>query len=124
MPVQQERPTILQIAVMFFLVFGIITGIRASGEFKNSSSRLTDINQKLANAKEENLRLKTELEYVQTDEYLEKASVEKLNMTKPGYKIVVLNENTPETIIAKQTQEPYVVKKPNYELWFDALKLN
>jgi cell division protein FtsB len=124
MPVQQEKPTLVHLGITLFLVFAIVNSFRLANEFRGSSSRLTEIRQKIQYAKEENLKLRTELKYVQTDEYLEKAAVEKLNMTKPGSKVLVINENTPEIILKKQSKEPVIVKKTNYELWMEAFKLS
>lgn len=111
----------------FPLIITIILAVLVIGSLKSISNlnkgieRLTNAEDRLEALKLENEKLQADIEYAMSDEYLEKAAVEKLNMTKPGYKILVV-ESVNET---RDNSEPIVLsesiilKQPNWELWIE-----
>lgn len=118
MPVQKQSSTnVLAIFSAMILLVVLLNTIRSTLELKNSYTRLDDIKNRVKTAQENNLRLKKELSYVKSDEYLEKAAVEKLNMSKPDEKILIINENTPEVLSATKVKEPLQKQMQNWELW-------
>ena len=85
--------------------------------------RLTTAKSELDELKSENEKLKNDIEYAQTDEYLEKAALEELNMTKPGYTILVLDETKPKFGENAQIDTQKLAEKPNWKLWMDEFNL-
>ncbi len=64
--------------------------------------------------KERNRRLKSELSYVQTEEFIEKQARDKLFMTKPNEAIVIVPKADENKILPKKIEE-----KPNWRKWWE-----
>lgn len=86
-------------------------------------NRLDTAKDELAKAIQEGGRLIGQIEYVRSDEYIEKSAVEKLNLTKPGYKILIINEKKPEDVNPDLADTPQAIT-PNWLLWLEKFGLD
>ena len=102
--------------------FGSLSGIYSKGY------RLVEAEKKLDALKEQNKRLKDELEYSKSDEFVIKEAREKLNYSFPEEEIVVVPENyaqNSELPPISENSDKLVgitknISKSNYQLWFEA----
>jgi cell division protein FtsL len=125
MPVHKEAPNFkVQYLVPIVLFLILLSTVRSTIDIKQSLRRLEEIKEKLKLEEIQNQKLKNELNYVNSDNYVEKVAIEELNMTKPGYKILVINEVTPDDIQKQIIKEPAQRQKSNLELWLEAFNLN
>ena len=67
-----------------------------------------DARQQLAQTKQENDKLKKELEYVQSPGFIEQQARERLNLARPDETVVILPDITPP---------PEEVPEPEKEIW-------
>jgi cell division protein FtsB len=78
---------------------------------------------KLEELKVETQVLKEQLDYVQSEEFVEKEAREKLGMTKPGETVVILPEDFKEMVDQSQgVIEPKEV--PNWKQWLGLFRFN
>ena len=75
----------------------------------------TDAEKQLNYQKEENERLKSELSYVQTQEFIEKQARDKLFMTRPNESVVLSSEDQGPENLANNKGE----NKPNWRKWVE-----
>ncbi len=84
------RQKVLQIlAILFLASFAVSTG-RQVVKLSQAKARLDKAEQKLDNLKLENQKLKGELQFRETPEFVEKAAREKLGLAKEGETVVIL----------------------------------
>ncbi len=70
------------------------------------------------------LGLKLELQYLNSEEYVEQVGRNKLGLSKTGEKIVIFPEDKIERIeleVSDQGQKSVVLNKPNWQKWFEFL---
>lgn len=72
------------------------------------------LKKELEEQKESKIKLKEELELLNSPAYIEKMAREKLNLKKPGEKVLIIKET--EEIIYKEELDI-----PNWEKWFNWL---
>jgi len=84
---------------------------------KAGISRLENAQSNLENLKQENTDLKERIEYANSEEFIEKEALEKLNMTKPGYTILIVDGVKPESQKHDLDGTSGGVSIPNYRLW-------
>jgi len=73
-------------------------------------------NLKLESLRQENIDLKTELEYVSSPEFIEKEARDKLGMAEEGEQVVVLPKNVEEIVLPRQEEKPEEL--PNWKKWY------
>lgn len=76
--------------VIFLVLFSIliVSLVRQEYTMKRIQSEMVEKQKELEAINEKNLRLKDEVEKIQTDEYIEKLAKERLGMIKPGEKVI------------------------------------
>ena len=79
-----------------------------------SGGRVGRVSRELAEAEAENKRLKERLEYVKSEEFVEREARERLGLGKPGEVVVILP--TPSKI---QDSKSGIQDKPNWEKWWE-----
>jgi cell division protein FtsB len=109
----------------FFIAFLVIIFVLALIALGRESYRYFRVSQNIKNLEEriENLETKSEelskMEgYFQSEEFLEKEARLKLNLTKPGEKLIIIK--TPEDLEEGQEQEGVVAKEIfNIQKWWN-----
>lgn len=76
---------------------------------------VTDAEKQLSYQKEQNERLKSELSYVQTQEFIEKEARDKLFMGKPKESIVLGSEDQRSEKLSNNMGD----SKPNWKKWVE-----
>lgn len=116
------RKTICQFRLLAFLA--LILGIwlvvalsRDLWQLLNKKDRIEKMIVKKENLLTENQGLKEKLNYVESEEFVEKEAREKLNMAKEGETIVVLPEKI--TVADPRTSRPAAENLPNWQQWLN-----
>lgn len=109
-------------ALVLLLILAAYNISRTTLEIYKSSRRLSEIEEEVKAKKNANATLKERLKYALTNEFVEKEARNKLNLVKPGEKILI-----PASDIKHAGQEQgspasfgqnEVEKKSNFEKWF------
>jgi len=108
---------VIFITLVFGLVFIINNQIRSIYDLWQKKDLVIKAEQDLEYLKEENKKLKSELSYAETNEFIEKEARDKLLWVKPGEEPVLI----PEKIIKDSlVEEPELaVLKPNWQQWWE-----
>ena len=105
---------LIAIGILIFEVYLIITFSRSIWDLWKKQGEMEIARSKVATLKQENNKLKSQLEYVQTDEFVEKEAREKLNYVKPGEAIVVIPDSVLQAATASAAPTPPL---PNWQQW-------
>lgn len=108
---------LLYIAVIIFVVFILFGLSRQIIDALQSSKRLDNAINDLGLLQEENRRLKTELQEVESVDFIEKQLRDKLNMAKPDETVVIVERKAVEKILSAQREEPKTPALPNWQGW-------
>ena len=108
------KKTLFIIAIVVFLII-INNLVRSIYSIWQKDKLADDAEKQLAYQKGENTRLKSDLSYVQTQEFIEKEARDKLFMTKPNESIVLGSEDIQKNNKFSNTQK----NKPNWEKWLE-----
>ena len=105
------------ILIFIVLIVLIINSAKSISGLRSSVNRLESAKKELTNLKEENKRLQNNIEYVQTEEYIEKAALEQLNLTKEGYTILIMETETPtyRENLQEKAENKEIIQ--NWKLW-------
>lgn len=111
-----------KIFVIFLIVVFIFSVIAFSREFYRSftvSQQINNLENKIKELKKENNKLSQMENYLQSEDFLQKEARIKLNLTKPGEKLIIVK--TPEQTLNEKNegQKLPVEKKPNIKLWWE-----
>ncbi len=105
------------IVIVIVLAFVINNQIRSIYDLWQKKDLVIKAEKQLEYLKEENKKLKSELSYAETKEFIEKEARDKLLWVKPGEEQVLI----PEKIIKKSVVEEQEEKvlKPNWQQWWE-----
>ena len=121
---QEEKSYRFSYLLAFILVILFINTIRSTLEVRRSAGRIGEAKFQLEELKVENKRLKSDISYAQTPEYLQKAAVEELNMAKPGETILIVEQLKPKSGEKPETDKDTAASKPTpLELWMTDFNL-
>ena len=120
MPMLKEKSK-FPIIVTTILLFLIFTNSRSVTNLKSSINRINTAETKIDDLAKQNEDLKEKIEQVSTEEYVEKEAVEKLNLTKPGQKIIIMEGIKPKDDIEKTNP---AIPEPNWKLWLNRLNIS
>lgn len=108
-----RRPVlILLIGVGSVVLFNLV---RQTFILWNADQRITEAQSKVAMLKGQNERLKKDLEYYRTEDFVEREARNKLNLVRPGEVVVLVPSPTP---LAKAIAD---YKDPNWKKWWKLL---
>ncbi|WP_448583280.1 FtsB family cell division protein [Thermocrinis sp.] len=87
-------PFIFFIAVLFFTLYNLFFGRYNIFEIIKMKKNITEINAQIQNIKKENELIEEELRLLKEDKdfYLEKLAREKMQLQRPGEKIILFKE--------------------------------
>ncbi len=107
-----------KILIVTFLVIGLVIFLinttREIIEIRNEGSVVKRLENELDQKERYQIFLQEQLKYVQTDEFIDKASREKLGLVKPGEVIV---QETFESNIQNNIEA--IIEKPNWQQWLE-----
>lgn len=98
--------------IIVFGLYLIVSFSRDIWGLLNKTKEIDKERQTLENLKADNVALKQQLEYVKSDEFVEKEARDKLGMAKEGEAVVLMPENTSK---ASETQ---IQEVPNWKKWW------
>lgn len=119
------RETKYIIGAVILLIISVVF-IKSSFDVLKSKERLDEINSELSSLNEEKEKIEKEIEYKQTDEYVEEKARNELNLIKPGEKVYVVVEEGSESVVLSETdeikqdekEEIDKKKQKNWYLWY------
>jgi len=119
------RETRYIIGAVILLIISVVF-IKSSFDVLKSKERLDEINSELSLLNEEKEKIEKEIEYKQTDEYVEEKARNELNLIKPGEKVYVVVEEGSESVVLSETdeikqdekEEIDKKKQKNWYLWY------
>ena len=119
------RETKYIVGAVILLIISVVF-IKSSFDVLKSKERLDEINSELSLLNEEKEKIEKEIEYKQTDEYVEEKARNELNLIKPGEKVYVVVEEGSESVVLSETdeikqdekEEIDKKKQKNWYLWY------
>ncbi len=90
----KDRFTIKKVVLALVVVYTISSVIFQEIKINNIKEEITTQDKALQELKDSNRRLKNEVEFSKTDEYIEKMARERLGYIKPGETPVLGNNNS------------------------------
>ena len=119
----RETRYIIGAVILLIISVGFI---KSSFDVLKSKERLDEINSELSSLNEEKDRIEKEIEYKQTDEYVEEKARNELNLIKPGEKVYVVVGEGGESVVLSETDEREQEeeekidekKQNNWYLWY------
>ena len=119
------RETRYIIGAVILLIISVVF-IKSSLDVLKSKERLDEINSELSSLNEEKEKIEKEIEYKQTDGYVEEKARNELNLIKPGEKVYVVVEENSESVVLSETdeikqdekEEIDKKKQKNWYLWY------
>ena len=104
------------LAAIIGLLFIINNQTRSLYDLWQKKDLVLNTQKELEYLKNENKKLKSELSYAQTDEFIEKEARDKLLFVKEGEQQVLI----PKEAVERQAQEQEIrVPKPNWKKWWE-----
>jgi len=104
-----------QPVITIILIFLIFLTIKSIIQLESSKNRIKNVKNQIEESEAINKALSQKIEESTTDEYVEKLAIEKLNMTKDGYRIVIDNSNNSNNNnLQKQIESENLT---NWEQW-------
>ncbi len=108
---------------VLLLVLVINSGRSILGDYR-SIGRLDQAKFQLESLKVENERLERDISYAKTPEYLQKAAVEELSMSKPGETILIVEQMRPKNGESDTKGKSIATARPKpLELWAAEFRL-
>ena len=104
----------IAIGILFFEFYLIISFSRSVWDLWQKQNEVGKEREKVAALAQDNNRLKSQLEYVKTDQFVEKVAREKLKYVKPGETVVIIPQSVLEAATASAAPTPAL---PNWQQW-------
>lgn len=111
------RRQAVKVLLIFVGIFLIISMSRDLQELLEARGRIEKDRQGVAELEREQQELAKELEYVLSDEFVEKEARDKLMMGKPGEIVVILPEGKWEESTGSSESEAGEEELPNWRKW-------
>jgi len=108
------RRRILQIAIIVILLLFLIGTARQVIKLNSAKSKIGKAEQKLENLKTENEKLRQEIDFRQTQGFIEEAARNQLGLAKEGETVVILPK-------VEGVRKEEVKKESGIKFWFDRL---
>ena len=105
---------ILAIGFLIFEAYIVISFSHSVWDLYSKQGEIKHTEDRVDSLARENNKLKSELNYVRTDAYVEKTAREKLNLVREGETIVVIPDSVLKAATASSQPTPI---PPNWEQW-------
>lgn len=106
---------LVAIGILLFEAYLIISFSQSIFDLWQKQGEVDKVRSKVENLRQENNRLKSELEYVKTNEFVEKEAREKLNFVKSDETVVLIPESIMKAATASDAAP--TPPPPNWEQW-------
>ncbi len=103
---------VLFIIIVLILLFIVNDLLRSTYGIWQKKDFVTSAEKELGHQKQENQRLKSQLSYVKTDEFIEKEARDKLFMVKKGEQKILIPKELEKPLEEKNTD-------PNWKQWWN-----
>lgn len=100
----------------------LFASIRSIYKLKTSIEKLDTAKTKVAYLEKNNKEIIEKINYATTKEFIQEEAV-KLNLTRPGEKIIIMGTRLPNDNDASLTGANSVRNEPNWRLWLNEFKL-
>ena len=116
---KQKRFSSTTTIVVLFIVFLLITWavINNSIKQKNIVLQTEMLDKEIEELQQQNLELTDLIDYFSSTEYVEKEAREKLNLVKPGEKVVIITHRDKNIIDANNSEEKEQKNFPIIRWW-------
>lgn len=105
---------IIAIGILIFETYLIISLSRSVWDLWQKQAEIEKVSEKVEKLKRDNEKLQSQLDYVKTDEFVEKQAREKLRLVKPDETAVLIPQSLLQQATASATPTPV---PPNWEQW-------
>ena len=112
------------VLITILLLAILINNLKSIKELRQSIGKIQDSKLEIYKLIADKNRLIDDINYAQTDEYLEKVAIEQLNLTKPGYTVIIVDEETMQKPANQALQIAATKTQPNWQLWIKAFKIS
>ena len=110
------KRNLLLLGVAFLVLMFIVNSTKRISSLRDTSKKVSEVEQRLEALRLENQRLKEELDYKRTGEFKEGEIRNKLGLVKPGEAVVVLpNKDDGRQMTGDERQNDI----PNYLKWWN-----
>ncbi|OGZ40175.1 MAG: hypothetical protein A3I20_02645 [Candidatus Portnoybacteria bacterium RIFCSPLOWO2_02_FULL_40_15] len=110
------------IIITVILIFVLANIIRSIIRLNTSINKLDQAKEQVLELEKSNKELMERIEFSNTPEFIEKEATERLNLTRPGEKIIILG-NPNATYEAKENKSANLPQKnENWRLWLNEFK--
>lgn len=109
-----------RLALISLVALVVLVGYAVVRERKDRVATVKSVEsleQEIAELEDKSLELSAMIKYLRSDEFVEREAREKLNLQKPGEKVVIVPES--ELEIARVAGEEDSKNKRNWELWLE-----
>ncbi len=114
---KEKVPSKFPYIITIILLILLIGSVRSLIDLNSSSKKIAEVKSEIERLSQDNSKLREDIEFVQTEEYIEQAALEQLRLTKPGYRILVINEKTPEDVNPDMYPSQEKRDYANWEQW-------
>lgn len=105
--------------MIVILIIAIIALLRESYRYFRISQEVKNLEEKIKKLKKDNEEMAKLERYFQSDDFLEKEARLKLNLTKPGEKLIIIK--TPEGFKQEQKEQNIAKQISNIQKWWEYL---
>jgi len=112
-----SRKSLYPFVLTIILIILLTNSVKSISKLKSGIRRIDDTKEKIAQLQEENSNIHEKIKYAQSDEYIEKASLEELNLTKPDMNILIIDPLKPENQRQNNEIQEKNTNNSNYMMW-------
>ncbi len=123
------KPSITQLIITVILLYLLSNNVQSLLNYRNGLKRLEDKTNAINQLESKNSEIKGQIANTETSEFLYKAAVDQLNLSKPGEKILILeNPNNQDSEFKtnqdnSQDKENNPNQTNNFQKWIKSFNL-
>ncbi|HOZ36833.1 MAG TPA: septum formation initiator family protein [bacterium] len=112
---RSRRSKFLVVALILVFIFMVRTVVKEKKNQNKTTGNINALEQEIAKLQGQNSDLSSLIEYLRSDEFVDREAREKLNMQKPDEKVVLIPEIKKNG--GQVAGAVAVTEKPNWQLW-------
>ncbi len=110
------------IIITIVLIFIFANIIRSIIRLNTSINKLDQAKEQVVEIENSNKELAEKIEFANTPEFIEKEATERLNLTRPGEKIIIMGDSSATYEEKENQSEKLPTKNENWRLWLSEFK--